>query len=56
MKRTILLIGGTGPMGQYCQEIMDDGNTEIIITSRGKHKSDRKSIRFIQGDAMDISF
>ena len=43
-------------MGQYCQEIMDDGNTKIIVTSRDKHKSERKSIHFIQGDSMNISF
>ena len=56
MKRKILILGGTGPMGKYCQEILDDGNSEIIVTSREDHNSITDSIHFIKGDAMDIVF
>ncbi len=43
-------------MGEYCQEVFDDGNTDVIVTSRSEHFSNNKGILFIRGDAMNLVF
>lgn len=51
----ILLIGGTGAMGQSLMQILSERGDDVFVTSRTFH-TDRKNIHFIQGNAMEIEF
>lgn len=52
----ILLLGGTGAMGTYLQQLLDNGNNVITVTSRKNHESNVKTIKYIKGNAKDLVF
>jgi len=52
----VLILGGTGTMGRYLVDILSNRNTEITVTSRMPHVSDRKNITYLCGNAHEISF
>lgn len=51
----ILVLGGTGAMGQPLIELLNKRGDEVYITSRRSHES-KGRVCFIQGDAHDVSF
>lgn len=51
----ILILGGTGAMGQHLVKLLNTSENEIYITSRKQNKSDN-SIHYILGNAQEISF
>lgn len=51
----ILMLGGTGAMGVYLQDILNDGVNRITITSR-RSRENRGNIRFVEGDGHDPVF
>lgn len=51
----ILILGGTGAMGNHLVKLLGNKNHDILITSRSPKKSINK-IRYIQGDAKDATF
>lgn len=51
----ILVLGGTGAMGEPLVRLLGERGDEVYVTSRRKRESDG-SIHFIQGDAHDLSF
>jgi len=54
--RKVLLLGGTGAMGVYLQEyLQEEPNTEIYITTRSKRISSER-IHYLQGNAHDFNF
>ena len=54
MKR-VLVLGGTGAMGEPLVKLLGERGDEVYVTSRKKRESNGK-IRFIQGDAHDLFF
>ncbi len=50
----ILVLGGTGAMGSYLVKLLSKTYC-VVVTSR-KYKDDSENIRYIQGDAHDITF
>ena len=55
-KRSILILGGTGAMGTYLCKSLDDGYNSITVTSRKEHVSDSPNLKYIRGNAKEISF
>lgn len=56
MIKKVLLLGGTGAMGVYLQEYLQQAHeTEIYITSRLKRISSEK-VHYMQGNAHDFNF
>lgn len=51
----ILILGGTGVMGNYLVSHFNSMGYDVLVTSRKEH-TEFGSIRFVQGNAMDISF
>lgn len=51
----ILVLGGTGAMGQPLIKLLEKRGDEVYVTSRRKHESEGK-IHFIRGDAHELSF
>lgn len=51
----ILLLGGTGAMGNHLSSILAEKNNHIVISSR-KQRDAKKNIEYRQGDAKDIEF
>lgn len=55
MKRTVLLLGGTGAIGVYLAQELVSLGYDVVITSRSR-RSDAEGIRFVQGDALNLAF
>jgi nucleoside-diphosphate-sugar epimerase len=55
-KMEILVLGGTGAMGEPIVEILANRNNHVIVTTRQDKKSNNKNIEFIQGNAHDLNF
>ncbi|MGI6243916.1 MAG: NAD-dependent epimerase/dehydratase family protein [Prevotella sp.] len=53
--RKILLLGGTGAMGNHLQRLLQNKKAEVYVTSRSNW-SDYNNIHFIQGNARKMSF
>lgn len=54
--KKVLILGGTGAMGVYLVDILNDTNGwEIHVTSRSPHAS-RGNVSYIQGNARDNDF
>lgn len=51
----ILILGGTGAIGEHLVKLLKDDNIEIYVTSRKIHDS-FGSVHYIQGDAHDTTF
>lgn len=51
----VLLLGGTGAMGVYLRDILAKNGHDVYITTR-KYRQDEGRIRYIQGNAHDLSF
>ena len=53
----ICLLGGTGTIGTYLQELLkkEEGDN-IFVTTRNKSAKDIKNIHFLHGNAKDIQF
>lgn len=50
MIKKVLLLGGTGAIGTYLADILDENNIEVYITSRSNHK-DSENVHFFHTDA-----
>ena len=51
----ILLLGGTGAMGNHLAKVLSSKNNEVHITSRRKIDS-TPNVCYIQGNAHDLDF
>jgi nucleoside-diphosphate-sugar epimerase len=51
----ILILGGTGVMGQHLTEILEHRGENVTVTSRKEHKS-RTNVKYIQGNAQEYAF
>lgn len=51
----VLVLGGTGAMGEPLVKILNERGVEVYVTSRRKLES-KENIHFIQGDAHDMIF
>ena len=51
----IVLLGGTGAIGQHLSKILQDNGHEVFVTSRSAHHSDG-GVRYMVGDAHDLLF
>lgn len=51
----VLVLGGTGAMGEPLVRMLGDRGDEVYVTSRRK-REDKGDVHYIQGDAHDLSF
>jgi len=51
----ILVLGGTGAMGEALVRLLRDENS-VTVTSRSKRQSNYKNVRYIEGNAKEIKF
>ena len=51
----VLILGGTGAMGNYLVDELSKDNNKVFVTSR-KYKPDTQFVKYIQGDAKDYKF
>ncbi|NMB18311.1 MAG: NAD-dependent epimerase/dehydratase family protein [Erysipelothrix sp.] len=51
----ILLLGGTGAMGAHLANVLSGMSKKVVVTSR-RRKPSKKSIKYVQGDAKNLSF
>jgi len=51
----ILILGGTGAMGEPLVQLLSNSDNVVFVTSRAYHENDR-NINYIQGNAKDIYF
>lgn len=56
MNVKILVLGGTGAMGNDLVRLLADENNEIYVTSRSSRESNRAGITYIKGNAADDAF
>ncbi|MBQ3396294.1 MAG: NAD-dependent epimerase/dehydratase family protein [Synergistaceae bacterium] len=52
----VLVSGGTGAMGNYLVKILADKGISVDVTTRQKRDSHIENVKYIQGDAHEISF
>jgi nucleoside-diphosphate-sugar epimerase len=52
----LLILGGTGAMGGGILNFLSGQGDQITVTSRSTHLSTEKNIRFVQGNAKDMTF
>lgn len=52
----ILILGGTGAMGAYLAPILAFGDNEVFVATRSKRKSENKNIRYLRGNAHEVTF
>ena len=52
MKPTILLLGGTGAMGDYLRPLLADNGFQVIVTSRSDREPE-PGVRFVKGNVND---
>mgnify|MGYP001165821815 CR=1 FL=1 len=55
MKKSVLLLGGTGAMGNHLVQILQDGDFSVYVTSRSDRKS-MENVTYIKGNAHDDAF
>lgn len=55
MNKSILLLGGTGAMGNHLVQILNDGKHDVFVTSRSQRQN-RLGVTYIQGNAHDDNF
>ena len=46
--RSVLILGSTGAMGTHLCKQLDNGATEIIVTSRREHRSDSTHLHYVR--------
>ncbi|MDQ0511447.1 NAD-dependent epimerase/dehydratase family protein [Ancylobacter amanitiformis] len=51
----VLILGGTGAMGNHLVKLLDDRGFDIAVTSRSREGS-KGRVRYIRGDAQDPAF
>lgn len=51
----VLVLGGTGAIGEPLVRMLGERGDEVYVTSRRK-RDDKKNVHYIQGDAHDLSF
>lgn len=51
----VLVLGGTGAMGEPLVRMLGERGDEVYVTSRRK-RDDKENVHYIQGDAHDLSF
>lgn len=51
----ILVLGGTGAMGEHLIQNLEGGDSQVLVTSRRSRPS-KKNIRYVQGNAHDLHF
>lgn len=54
--RHILILGGTGAIGNHVSVLLADNRSEVVVTSRSHRSSSNEDISFVQGDAKDFDF
>lgn len=55
--RKVLILGGTGAMGTFLVEILNQTNEwKIIVTSRSDHSTEYSNVKYIKGNARDKAF
>lgn len=54
--KSVLILGGTGAMGTHLCKKLDNGTTDITVTSRKERHSDSPHLRYIRGNAKENSF
>lgn len=52
----VLLLGGTGVIGTYLSNKLNENGSHIYITTRNPNRLNIDNIHFICGNAMDSSF
>lgn len=55
-RESVLLLGGTGAMGVYLAQYLFEKGWSVDITSRSAHRSNHSGLRYIQGNAKELSF
>lgn len=55
MKKTILLLGGTGAMGNHLVGILSDGGHDVYVTSRNFRRG-KDGVTYVKGNAHDMDF
>lgn len=55
MNKSILLLEGTGAMGNHLVQILNDGKHDVFVTSRSQRQN-RPGVTYIQGNAHDDNF
>lgn len=56
VKMDILILGGTGAMGQYITNILVEKGFNVSVTSRKKRISENEKIEYVHGNAMEENF
>ena len=54
--KAVLILGGTGAMGTHLCKKLDNGEIEVTVTSRKERNSDSPNLKYIRGNAKEISF
>lgn len=54
-KMKVLVFGGTGAMGTHLVEMLSKSGISTVVTTR-KNRPPRNNIKYLQGDAHEISF
>lgn len=52
----ILVLGGTGAMGGHLIGFLDNDHNDITVTSRRERSSSSLHVRYVKGNAKDLSF
>lgn len=55
MMKSVLLLGGTGAMGNHLVQILSNGDFDVYVTSRSDRKS-AENVTYIKGNAHDEAF
>lgn len=55
MKPTVLLLGGTGAMGDYLRPLLADKGFQVVVTSRSDRKPE-PGVQFVKGNGHDGDF
>lgn len=53
--KKILVLGGTGAIGEHLVTLLAGLNNEVVVTTRAK-RCDSQNVRYVQGTAQDINF
>ena len=56
LKKTALLLGGTGAMGSHLTRLLAGAGWDVTVTSRSKRPSDDHRVSYARGDAHDRHF
>ena len=55
MNKTVLILGGTGAMGNHLVQLLEQGEYDVYVTSRRPMKI-YPNITYLQGNAHDDTF